>query len=147
VKCHAYKTRLYPEPRTFSANIPIQFFQDKFSYYTPTYLQAFPMSFIFQGFPSKLSVLNPVPGASRAPTLSSYLIFYHHCNWHIKTTKNMIRYLKGTAVPLQAWRGPEVSSKLRFQDFLAIAQDGSKVVSLRYRPHLPQGNTPGTHFC
>jgi hypothetical protein len=42
------------------------------------------------------------------------------------------------AVPLQAWSGPEVSRKLRFPDFLTTAQDGGKVVSLTYRPHLPQ---------
>ena len=51
------------------------------------------------------------------------------------------------AVPLQAWSGPEGSSKLRFPDFMTTAQDGGKVVSLTHRPHLPPGNTPGTHFC
>jgi hypothetical protein len=53
--------------------------------------------------------------------------------------------VKGKAVPLQAWGGPEGSRKLRFPYFLTTAQDGGKVVSLTYRPHLPQGNTPGTH--
>ena len=51
------------------------------------------------------------------------------------------------AVPLQAWSGPEGSRKLRFPDFMTMAQDGGKVVSLTHRPHLPTGNTPGTHFC
>ena len=51
------------------------------------------------------------------------------------------------AVPLQAWSGPEGSRKLRFPDFMTTAQDGGKVVSLRHRPPLPPGNTPGTHFC
>ena len=51
----------------------------------------------------------------------------------------------GKAVPLQAWRGPEGSRKLRFPDFMT-AQDGGKV-SLTHRPPLPPGNTPGTHFC
>jgi hypothetical protein len=55
--------------------------------------------------------------------------------------------VKGKAVPLQAWGGPEGSRKLRFPDFLTTAQDDGKVVSLRHRPHLPTGNTPGTHFC
>jgi len=41
---------------------------------------------------------------------------------------------KGTAVPLQAWSGPEGSRKLRFPDFMTTAQDGGKVVSLRHRP-------------
>jgi hypothetical protein len=54
---------------------------------------------------------------------------------------------EGKAVPLQAWSGPEVSRKLRFQDFMTTAQDGGKVVSLMHRPPLPPGNTPGTHFC
>jgi len=30
---------------------------------------------------------------------------------------------------------------------MTTAQDGDKVVSLRHRPPLPSGNTPGTHFC
>jgi hypothetical protein len=51
------------------------------------------------------------------------------------------------AVPLQAWSGPEGSRKLRFPDFLITAKDGGTVVSLTHRPHLPPGNTPGTHFC
>ena len=54
---------------------------------------------------------------------------------------------KGKAVPLQAWSGPEGSRKLRFPDFMTTAQDGGKVVNLTYRPPLPPGNTPGTHFC
>jgi hypothetical protein len=52
---------------------------------------------------------------------------------------------KGKAVPLLAWGGPECSRKLRFPDFMA--QDGGKVVSLRYRAPLPPGNRPDTHFC
>ena len=41
---------------------------------------------------------------------------------------------KGKAVPLQAWSGPEGSRKLRFPDFMTMAQDGGKVVSLTHRP-------------
>jgi len=55
--------------------------------------------------------------------------------------------MKGKAVPLWAWSGPEGSRKLRFPDFITKAQDGGKVVSLTHQPPLPQGNTPGTHFC
>jgi hypothetical protein len=44
------------------------------------------------------------------------------------------------AVPLQAWRGPEGSRKLRFTDFVTTAQDGCKVVSLTHQPPLPPGN-------
>jgi len=54
---------------------------------------------------------------------------------------------QGKAVPLQAWSGREGSRKLRYPDFLTTAQDGGKVVSHTYRPPLPPGNTPGTHFC
>jgi len=46
-------------------------------------------------------------------------------------------YIKGKAVPLQAWSGPEGSRKLRFPDFVT-AQDGGKAVSLTHRPPLPQ---------
>jgi hypothetical protein len=55
--------------------------------------------------------------------------------------------VKGKAVPLQAWSGPEGSRKLRFPDYMTTAQDGGKVVSLRHRPPLPPGKDPGTHFC
>jgi len=37
---------------------------------------------------------------------------------------------KGKAVPLQAWTDPEGSRKLRFPDFLTMAQDGGKVFRL-----------------
>jgi hypothetical protein len=56
-------------------------------------------------------------------------------------------YTKNKAVPLQAWSGPDGSTKLRFPDFITMAEDGSKVVSLTHRSPLPPGNTPGTHFC
>jgi hypothetical protein len=45
--------------------------------------------------------------------------------------------VKGKAVPLQAWSGPEVSRKLRFPDYMTTAQHGGKVVSLTHRPPLP----------
>ena len=54
---------------------------------------------------------------------------------------------KGKAVPLQAWRGPEGSRKLRFPDYMTTAQDGGKVVSPTHRPPLPPANAPGIHFC
>jgi hypothetical protein len=47
--------------------------------------------------------------------------------------------IKGKAVPLQAWSGPEGSRKLGFPDFMTTAQDGGKVVSLTHRPPLPAG--------
>ena len=44
----------------------------------------------------------------------------------------------GTAVPLQAWRGSKDSRKLGFPDFVTMAQDGGKVVSLTHRPPCPR---------
>jgi len=55
--------------------------------------------------------------------------------------------VKGKAVPLQAWSGPNGSRKLRFPDFMTMARDGGKVVSVTHRPPLFPGNAPGTHFC
>jgi len=54
---------------------------------------------------------------------------------------------KGKAVPLQAWSGPDGSRKLRFPDFMTMAQDGGKFVSPTHQPPLPPENAPGTHFC
>jgi len=58
-----------------------------------------------------------------------------------------MKCMKGKAVPLQAWIGPEVSRKLRFLDFMTTAQEGGRAVSPMHQPHLPPGNSPGTHFC
>jgi hypothetical protein len=39
------------------------------------------------------------------------------------------------------WRsGPEISRKLRFTDYMTMAQDGGEVVSLTHWPPLPTGN-------
>ena len=48
----------------------------------------------------------------------------------------MVIVLRGKAVPLQAWSGLEGSRKLRFPDYMTMAQDGGKVVSLTQRPPL-----------
>jgi hypothetical protein len=63
------------------------------------------------------------------------------------TLKFIYSLIKGKAVPLQAWGGPDGSTKLKFPDFLTTAQDSGKVVSLTHRPPLPQGNSRSTHFC
>ena len=46
--------------------------------------------------------------------------------------------VKSKAIPLQAWTGPEGSRMSRFPDFVTMAQDSGKVVSLMHRPPLPQ---------
>jgi len=45
---------------------------------------------------------------------------------------------KGKSVPLQAWTSPEGSKKLWFPDYVTMAHDGGKVVSLTHRPFYPQ---------
>ena len=37
---------------------------------------------------------------------------------------------KGKAVPLQAWRGPEGTRKLRFPDYVTTAQDGGRLSAI-----------------
>jgi hypothetical protein len=46
----------------------------------------------------------------------------------------------------QSRYGPKGSRKLRFPDYVIMAQDGGKVVSLTHRPLLPPENTPCTHL-
>jgi len=46
--------------------------------------------------------------------------------------------------PGQAQR---VLTKLRFPDYVTMAQNDGKVVSLTHRPFLPPGNITGIHFC
>ena len=45
---------------------------------------------------------------------------------------------KGTAVPLQAWNGPEGSRKLRFPDFITMAQNCGRLSALRTGRLYPQ---------
>jgi len=59
----------------------------------------------------------------------------------------LILGVKNKSVPLQAWSGPEGSRKLRYEDFMTKGQGVGKVVRPTHRPHLPSGNSPGTHFC
>ena len=53
------------------------------------------------------------------------------------TTHILLVKSKAKADPLQAWSGPEGSRKLKFPDFITMAQDGGKVVSFTHRPPLP----------
>jgi len=50
---------------------------------------------------------------------------------------NHSRYRPGVA---------QISGNLRLPYYMTTAQDDGKVVSLTHRPHLPSGNTTGTHF-
>jgi hypothetical protein len=52
--------------------------------------------------------------------------------------KSTVIKVKGKAIPLQAWRGPEGTRKLRFPDYMTMAQDGGKVASLTHWPPLSQ---------
>ena len=71
---------------------------------------------------------------------------YTHTHIYIHTYIHTYKG-KGNTVPLQAWRGPEGSRKLRLSDYMTTVQDGGKAVNLTHRPPLPPGNAPGTHFC
>jgi len=78
---------------------------------------------------------------------TSYCLYNTLTNpWNVCIYKYVTVKGKGKAVPLQAWSGPEGSRKLRFPDYMTMAQDDGKVVSLTHRPPLPPGNAPGTHF-
>ena len=55
--------------------------------------------------------------------------------------------VKGKAVTLEAWTGPEGSRKLRLPDFLTTAQNGGRLLALRPGRLYPPENAPGTHFC
>jgi len=54
--------------------------------------------------------------------------------WVTCTLGSETVFCEGKAVPLQAWNGPEGSRKLRFPDYVTIAQGVGKVVSLKHRP-------------
>ena len=66
-------------------------------------------------------------------------------SFHFNNHNSVIRK-KSKSVQLQACTGPEGSRKLRFPDYVTMAQDGGKVVNLTHRPPLPLRNAPGTHF-
>jgi len=55
--------------------------------------------------------------------------------------------VKGKAIPLRAWTGPEGSRRVRLLDLKTMAYEGGKVVSHTHRPPLPPRNIPGTYFC
>jgi len=55
-----------------------------------------------------------------------------------RMSQNQYVHVKGKAVPLQAWTGPEGSRKLRFPDFMTTAQDGGRLSALRTGRLCPQ---------
>jgi len=61
-------------------------------------------------------------------------------NWTISVTGLLVPTspVKGKAVPLQAWTGPEGSRKLRLPDFVTAAQDGGRLSALRTGRFYPQ---------
>jgi len=61
--------------------------------------------------------------------------------WITKVTDTNSEYVikdKGKAVPLQAWRGPEGSRKLRFPDFVTTAQGVGRLSALHTGRLYPQ---------
>jgi len=42
---------------------------------------------------------------------------------------------------------PREFQEVKVPDYVTLAQDGGKLVSLTHRPLLPPGNTSATHFC
>jgi len=58
--------------------------------------------------------------------------------YNFYNTHNMIPLVKGKAVPLQAWTGPEGSRKLWFPDFVTMAQFGGRLSALRTDRLYPQ---------
>ena len=91
-----------------------------------------------------------VSNIAKIKMLKQKLIIQNKKKANFKESKQTLRRVKIfpiMAVPLQARRGPQGSRKLRFPDYMTIAQDSGKIVSLTHQPPLPPGNTPGTNFC
>ena len=55
-----------------------------------------------------------------------------------ETCRRVETSVKGKAVPLQAWTGPEGSRTLRFPDFVTTAQDDDRLSALRTGRLYPQ---------
>ena len=57
--------------------------------------------------------------------------------YKIQSFKIMLCCIKGKAIPLQAWTGPEVQGGSGSQISRQLACEGGKVVSPTHRPPLP----------
>ena len=84
--------------------------------------------------------------------VSNFLFLWLHSDavCDMKPNRPQMRFQTFTgknSVPLQALSGPEGSRELMFPDFMTTAHGGGKVFIHTHRPHLPPGNSPGTHFC
>jgi hypothetical protein len=110
--------RPFQRPHAESTGVRLIFNISLWMFYLPIALYSF--------------MFSPIPASCRANNHSKYCC----------SIKGKVK-----AVPLQAWRGPEGSRKLRSSDFMTTAQDGGKVVSLTHQLPLLPGNTTGTHFC
>ena len=80
-------------------------------------------------------------------TVSSMCLFTHsrHDQFDKCRPLLMVAFLghqmlhgKGKSVPLQAWTGPKGSRKLRFPDFVTMAQDGGRLSALHTGRLYPQ---------
>jgi hypothetical protein len=70
----------------------------------------------------------------RPPLKVSFAKVGQNCVPQVSTLR--LVYLKGKAIPKQAWRGPEGYRKLRLPDLNTIDYEGGTVVSLTQRPPL-----------
>ena len=72
-------------------------------------------------------------------------IFYKICTTYFLLQVIFILYKKvKVSSPVT---GPEGSRKLKFPDFVTMAQDGDRLSALPTGRLYPPGNTPGAHFC
>jgi len=69
-------------------------------------------------------------GTQHSSTVIADFILYV-CSYYCQ---NIYVQIKCKSVPLQAWSVPEGSRKIRFPDYVTMAQDGDNVVSLTHRP-------------
>ena len=74
--------------------------------------------------------------------MTQYILVDIFADFRFKSTASIYRVKwfskkRGKSVPLQAWSAPEGSRKLRFPDYVTMAQNGGKVVGLMYRSFLP----------